>query len=116
MSLGERIQSLRKQHNLTQNKLAEEIQVSVPQLVRYETKGVQPPANVLSKLSEVFGVSIDYIVNGSIENKAQDTINDNLLLRQFKAVEKMNQEDKNIVTRLIDAFITQKRIQDISAY
>ncbi len=116
MSLGERIQNLRKEQGLTQAKLAEKAEVSVPQLVRYETKGIQPPANVLSKLSSVFGVSIDFIVNGTIQNKADQVINDNLLLRQFKAVEQMDDEDKNTVSKLIDAFITKKRINDLSAY
>jgi len=116
MTLGDRIQQLRKDNNLTQSKLAEKIELSVPQLVRYETKDVQPPANVLSKLAQVLGVSIDYIVDGAIQAKAEEFIDDNLLLRQFKAVEQMDDEDKNTVSKLIDAFITKKRIQDISGY
>jgi len=105
MTLAERIQQLRKDNNLTQAKLAEKIELSVPQLVRYETKGVQPPADVLSKMAKVFGVSIDYLVNGTIQNKAEEVIDDNLLLKQFKAVEQMKKEDKTVISKLIDAFI-----------
>lgn len=111
MTLGERIQILRKENNLTQTKLAELIELSVPQLVRYETKGVQPPADILSKLANAFGTSIDYLVNGTIHNKAEDAIDDNLLLKQFKAVEQMKKEDKNVVTKLIDAFILKSNLQ-----
>lgn len=111
MALGERIQTLRKDNNLTQIKLAEKIELSVPQLVRYETKGVQPPADILSKMATVFGTSIDYLVNGTIQNKAENAIDDNLLLKQFKAVEQMKKEDKNVITKLIDAFILKSNLQ-----
>jgi hypothetical protein len=30
----------------------------------YEIKGVLPPADVLKKLADVFGVSVDYVVSG----------------------------------------------------
>jgi transcriptional regulator with XRE-family HTH domain len=111
MTLGERIQKLRKDNNFTQTKLAEKIELSVPQLVRYETKGVQPPADVLSKLANAFGISIDYLVNGTIQNKAEEAIDDNLLLKQFKAVEQMKDDDKTVITKLIDAFILKSNLQ-----
>lgn len=111
MTLAERLQQLRKDNNLTQAKLAEKIELSVPQLVRYETKGVQPPADVLSKMAKVFGVSIDYLVNGTIQNKAEEVIDDNLLLKQFKAVEQMKKEDKTVISKLIDAFILKANIK-----
>jgi hypothetical protein len=34
-----------------------------------------------------------------------------LLLKQFKAVEQMKKEDKNVVTKLIDAFILKANLQ-----
>ncbi|MET3047441.1 helix-turn-helix domain-containing protein, partial [Flavobacterium covae] len=52
-TLGERIQQLRKANNITQQDLGSKINISHPQIVRYETKGVQPPADVLNKLAEV---------------------------------------------------------------
>ena len=52
--LGKRIQELRKQHKLSQVELAEKIQVSKSQMIRYENKGVQPPADTLNKLAEIF--------------------------------------------------------------
>ena len=114
MTLGKRIQQLRKEKNITQATLSKEINISLPQLVRYETKGVQPTAQTLSKIANVFGVSIDYLVNGNLDNKAQNIITDATLLKQFKAVEKMNEEDKNIVLKLIDAFIVKKQVQNLA--
>jgi transcriptional regulator with XRE-family HTH domain len=114
-NLGTRIQELRKQKEMTQNDLSKKIEISMTQLVRYENKGVQPPADVLKKIADVFGVSIDYLVNGNTSEKAENTLSDNKLLQHFKAVENMNEDDKNVVFKLIDAFITKKQIQKLAS-
>jgi len=115
MTLGNRIQQLRKDKKITQATLSKQIDISLPQLVRYETKGVQPTAQTLKMIANVFGVSIDYIVNGKLDEKAKNAIKDAKLLQQFQAVEGMSDEDKNVVTRLIDAFITKKQIQQLAS-
>lgn len=114
MTLGQRIQELRKKANLSQSDLAAKIEISYPQMSRYEIKGVQPPADVLKRLADVFGVSIDYLVNGSLEHKAEASIDDNELLQQFKEVEQMDAEDRSTVKKLIDAFITKRKVQKLA--
>ena len=49
--MADRIQLLRKQAGLTQIELAGKIGVSKSQFIRYESKGVQPPANIINKLA-----------------------------------------------------------------
>ena len=47
-------------------------------MARYEIKSVQPPADVLKKLADIFNTSIDYLVYGDAEqkpNKALKTTN-----------------------------------------
>jgi transcriptional regulator with XRE-family HTH domain len=82
--LSERIQDLRKQKALTQAELAKKAGVSLTQMARYETKGIQPPADVLSKLAAIFGTTVDFLVNGATEDKAKaqlkDTFHLNLLI------------------------------------
>ncbi len=111
MTLGQRIQELRKNAKLSQGDLAKKINISYPQMSRYEIKDVQPPADVLKRLADVFGVSIDFLVNGSLEQKAESSLDDNELLKQFKEVEQMNEDDKSTIKKLIDAFITKRKIQ-----
>jgi hypothetical protein len=36
------------------------------------------------------------------------------LINQFKAIEGMDEEDKAVVKKLIDAFITKKQIQKLA--
>jgi transcriptional regulator with XRE-family HTH domain len=113
MNLGQRIQELRKKATLSQGDLASKIEISYPQMSRYEIKNVQPPADVLKRLADVFGVSIDYLVNGTLEQKAERSLEDNELLQQFKEVEQMNDDDRSTIKKLIDAFITKKKVQHL---
>lgn len=115
ISVGSQILKLRKENNLNQSQLAEKIGVSLTQLQRYENKGVQPPADILKKLADVFNTSIDFIVYGDSEQKAQQSIKDNELLSQFKEVEKLNSTDKNIIKNVIDAFIKRSKLSQIAA-
>jgi len=66
-------------------------------------------------LADVFGVPIDFLVNGNMDNKATSALKDALLLQHLKAIEKMNESDKNVVLQLIDAFIFKKQIQNLAS-
>lgn len=110
-NLGGRIQTLRKKLKLTQAQLANQIEVSSTQLVRYENKDVQPPADVLKRLADLFNVSIDFLVNGDTDEKANQSLQDNDLLMQFRKVEKLNDDDKSTVKKLLEAFLFKSTIQ-----
>jgi transcriptional regulator with XRE-family HTH domain len=111
--LGDRIQDLRKQKELTQENLAKKVGISLTQMARYETKGIQPPADVLMKLASAFGTTVDYLVNGATDDKAKAQLKDAELLQQFKEVEQLADKDKNIIKTLIEAFLMRRQIQQI---
>jgi transcriptional regulator with XRE-family HTH domain len=115
ISIGKQIQDLRKIKGLNQSQLAEKIGISLTQLQRYENKGVQPPADILKKLADTFNTSIDFLVYGDSEEKAQQTIKDNELLTQFKAVEELDNKDKSTIKDIIDAFIKRSKLKNIAA-
>mgnify|MGYP001069741582 CR=1 FL=1 len=103
--LGKRIQELRKENSLTQQELAKRVSISHPQIVRYETKGVQPPADVLNRLADVFDVSIDYLVNGNQSNKIEQTLQDANLIKQFKKLDQLPEDEKKTIIKVIAAYI-----------
>ncbi|WP_035571563.1 helix-turn-helix domain-containing protein [Halonatronum saccharophilum] len=64
----ERIRKLRKENKLTQQQLADKIGVGRATIAGYETKGKEPGYDTLSKLAEIFNVSVDYLL-GRTDNK-----------------------------------------------
>ena len=70
-----------------------------------QTKGVQPPADVLSRLARVFDVSIDYLVNGDKANKIEQTIEDAELIKHFKHLDQLLEDEKKSILKVVTALI-----------
>jgi transcriptional regulator with XRE-family HTH domain len=115
MGFAQRLKKARTDKGLSQTELGSLAGIHYTQIGRYENKGAQPSADVLSKLANALGVSSDYLNNGSTDELAENTLNDKELLNQFKAIEKMTDNDKSVVKTLIDAFITKKKIQQLAS-
>jgi transcriptional regulator with XRE-family HTH domain len=103
--LGSRIMELRKNKNWSQSDLAAEVGVSYAQIGRYETKDAQPPAKVLKKIADALDSTVDYLVNGGTEDKAKASLQDAEVIRYFKEVDALPQEDKSALLRVIAGFI-----------
>lgn len=71
--VNENIRILRTKMGLTQEKFAELLGVKRSLIGAYEEGRAFPPANNLMKLSKVFNVSLDELVNVSFENKIKNT-------------------------------------------
>ena len=99
--LGKRIQEQRKQIGLTQAQLAAKIEISHTQLTRYESKDIQPPADVLQRLANIFDVSIDYLVNGNKSDKVEQTLKDAELIKQFKQLDQLPEDEKKSILKVI---------------
>ena len=78
-------------------------------------KGVQPPANIINKLADALGTSVDFLISGDKDEKVKASLKDAELLQQFKAVEQFTDDDKSVVKKLIDAFIVKKQLQQMAS-
>ncbi len=63
MKLDEKLVHLRKEKGLTQLELAEAVRVSRQAVSKWELGGAIPSIENLRKLSELFGVPINYLIN-----------------------------------------------------
>lgn len=63
MSLGERIQMLRKEKKMSQNDLAEKLDVSRQSVSKWETDTAKPELQKLILMAELFQVSLDELVS-----------------------------------------------------
>lgn len=62
---GNRIRLLRKENNMTQMELCNAIGIKRSVLTKYELEQVEPGLEVINKLCDFWGVSIDYLVGRS---------------------------------------------------
>lgn len=71
MKLHEKIYTLRKQQNLSQEALAEKLGVSRQSVSKWETGEATPEVSKLLALSKIFSVTTDYLLNDEIEPPAE---------------------------------------------
>ncbi len=67
MTLSEKLYNLRRKQGLTQEGLAEKLDCSRQVISKWENGTTTPDAEMLQKYSELFDVSIDYLVKEDIE-------------------------------------------------
>lgn len=103
--LGNRITELRKTKAWSQSQLAEKVGISYAQIGRYETKGTQPSAEVLKKIAVALDTSVDFLINGNTEDKANAVLNDAEVIRYFKEVDNLPSDDKTALLRVIGGFL-----------
>ena len=64
-TLADRIQQLRREHGLSQEQLAEKLNVSRQAVSKWESAQAQPELDKIIALSELFCVTTDYLLKGS---------------------------------------------------
>ena len=67
MKLSDKILMLRKKEGMSQEQLAEKLNVSRQAISRWESGSALPDANNIRQLSRVFAVSADYLLNDDVD-------------------------------------------------
>lgn len=114
MTVGERIKELRIQKKLTQTDLGKLISLTYIQIGRYETDKSSPSSDVLQRLATALDTTTDYLMKGTEDEAVAAQLTDKELLKQFKQVEQLSPEDKNLIKTFIDAFLTKRQIQQLA--
>ena len=68
MTLQDKIKELRLTNDYTQNDLADALNISRPTLSKWETGVAEPSASDLKKISNLFNVSVDDLLNDQTDN------------------------------------------------
>lgn len=112
MSLGQNIKKIREDKNLTQQQIAELIHMHRSNYSKIETGQREISVDALNKIAKYFGMTIDQIVNfdGAIPQKI--TVEDKTLMEQVKMIQELEPEEKNMVFKMVDTFLTKKKFKD----
>lgn len=99
MLFGERLALVRKKKKVSQDELGKIIGVHAPDIGRYERNEVKPSIEVPTKMAEALSVSLNYLV-GLAEYELDNTITKKIL-----SIQSLNEEDKTMVFKTIDALL-----------
>lgn len=111
MEFKDRLKEARQKKGLSQSALCKAIGIHVTNISRYERGENKPATEILQKIANALDVTTDYLMDGSVNDKALDNISDKELLSQFIRVEKLPNDKKAIIKELIEAFLLKSDLQ-----
>ncbi|MGG3452324.1 helix-turn-helix transcriptional regulator [Domibacillus aminovorans] len=82
MDYGGRLKNLRLSKGISQQELADRLQINRSTYARYELSKTQPDFATLEKLADFYGVTTDYIIKG-IKNSDVDLTEDEKEMLEF---------------------------------
>ena len=103
IKIGKTLQQIRKSNGYTQEKLAEEIEVSVRYISDIEQDRAKPSYEILIRICNLFKISLDQIFSEYINIR-----NNKTLEYQLSGYDKLSEEDKKTIEYLIMYFNSSK--------
>lgn len=100
MNFPTRLVSLRKERGYTQQALADEIDLHVNQIKRYEAGTAQPTLETLIRVAKALHVSLDELVFDDSEREVKDEFK-----WQFEALAEFTDSEKAVAKELLDSLI-----------
>ena len=99
IKIGQNIQKIRKSNGYTQEKLAENIEVSVRYISDIEQDRAKPSYEVLIRICNLFHVTLDQIFSEYLDAKENKSLEYSLA-----GYDKLSKEDKKTIEHLIIYF------------
>ena len=99
MTFSEKLFMLRTENNITQSKLASEMNVSRQSVSKWELGEAVPEMKNIKKLSAIFGVNVEFLLNDNLDKC--DLITKN----EFSEPEKTNSDIHNFKNQIIISYV-----------
>lgn len=112
MSIGKNIRKIREQKGITQQQLAELVNMHRSNYSKVESGERELSVTALTKVAKHFGMTLDELVNFKGKVPTEENIEDKTIIEQLKLINELEPEDKQMVFRLIDTAITKKKFKD----
>ncbi len=112
-SLPGKLKKLRQSRGLSQGQLGNKLDVNVQLISKYECGVVCPPTNMMVKIASVFDVSLDYLLRDEAD-VAINKIQSRELLKHIEEIEKLPEEDQQVLTSLLDAYIKKYKFEQLA--
>jgi len=113
MSLGSKIKELRKEHSLSQGGLAKLAGIHEKLISKYENERIVPTADTLKRIAEALHISSDYLIFDNVPKDGRVELRDLELFNKFREVEKMAEEEREAIKKVIDAMIVKNKIEKV---
>ena len=114
MKLGDNLKKLRESKGLTQQEMADLIHTHRTGYSKMENNQQEIPVDCLIHIAKNFGMAVDDIIYFGEKNAVPNEINLEVkaTLEQLQLINELDKEEKTILLKLIETFVSKKRFKD----
>jgi len=110
MNLPEKIKLLRKRKGISQQELAELTGLNMSYVSRLENGHHEPSIEVIRKMTQIFEVSADYLLNDN-EGDLEINIKGRDLADRIRLIESLPDRKKEALMEIIDDMLTNEKLR-----
>lgn len=112
MNIGENIKRFREEKGMTQQQIAELVNMHRSNYSKVENGQRELSITALNKIAKYFGITLDELVNAEGPVPKEVTIEDKAALEQVKLIQELEPEDRNMIYKMVDKMLTNKKFKD----
>ena len=110
---NKKLVNLRKRKGWSQQDLCDQIGVHLAHISRLENGKSQPSVELLRKIAQAFGVTMDYLVDEESDEMTPVSIKNKSLANRLELLEQLETEDQQTIINVIDSMLTKKKMLDL---
>lgn len=114
MKLGDSLKKLRENKGYTQQQMADLIHTHRSGYSKMENNQQDIPVDCLIHIAKNFGLTVDDVIYFGEKNgvPTEVSMNDKATLEQLQLINELEDEEKTILLKLIETFVSKKRFKD----
>jgi len=112
MNVGENIRRLREQRGIKQQEIADLIGMHRSNYSKIESSQREISVTALDRIASFFNTSVDEVIHMGEDVPQEVNIEDKTTAEQLKLLQELEPEEKNMVFKMIDTFLTKKKFKD----
>ena len=114
MKIGDSLKKLRESKGLTQQDMADLMHTHRTGYSKMENNQQEIPVDRLIYIAKNFGITVDDIIFFEEKNSVPNEVSmkDKATLEQLKLINELDTEEKTILLKLIETFVSKKRFKE----
>jgi DNA-binding XRE family transcriptional regulator len=114
MNIGDSLKKLRESKSYTQQQMADLIHVHRSGYSKMENNQQEVPIDCLVLIAKHFATTVDEVIYFGEKNSVPQEISveDKATLEQLQLINELDKEEKIILLKLIETFVSKKRFKD----
>ncbi len=112
MNVGTNIRRLREDRGIKQSEIADLIGMHRSNYSKIETGQREISVAAVDKIAGFFNMTIDELVHLGEDIPKEVSMEDKTTTEQVKLIQELDQEEKNMIFKMVETFLTKKKFKD----